>query len=377
MPLRFRSFLLHLCLFLAPVLAYAGKMPVNDTIIPTQPSITDERALKLLTTDPVFMENWINDVTLVYDNVRAVDLPDVTTIPIRFPGEKFTATWYGKFSSAYKWRWGRQHHGVDLGLKTGDTIYAAWNGVVRYAQWNKSGYGNCVVIRHKNGLETLYGHMSKLLVSPNEYVTSGEVIGLGGSTGRSTGPHLHFEIRYKDFSINPELVIDYSTRQVKLDTLQFVRSQIKGTTYNPPAEIASGKIVLQNSLANNSELRSDTAKAVISQPVETLPQNTIRAEEKVEKPIEEKKSVVSAPKRNPEPPAKPTAGKKTNPAPAKKEVGKKKQAPAKKATTYTIKSGDTYTSIAKKMGVSIQSLKKLNPKQKETLLMPGKTIRIR
>lgn len=202
-----------------------------DTIAPHLIHLTDERTLSLLLNDPVFMEYWFNDMTFSYDSVRVTDLPDVTVIPINYPGEKFTPTWYGKLTSAYQWRWGRQHHGVDLGLKTGNPIYAAWDGIVRYAQWNSSGYGNCVVIRHKNGLETLYGHMSKLMVIPNQYVSSGDMIGLGGSTGRSTGPHLHFEIRYKDFSINPEHIIDFETLRVRVDTFQFFRSSISGSRY--------------------------------------------------------------------------------------------------------------------------------------------------
>ncbi|MFM7709579.1 MAG: peptidoglycan DD-metalloendopeptidase family protein, partial [Ferruginibacter sp.] len=95
----------------------------------------------------------------------------------------------------------------------------AFDGIVRYAQYNKSGFGNCVIIRHMNGLETVYAHLSKIDVQPNAFVTSGQSIGLGGNTGHSKGPHLHFETRYKDFSFDPELYIDVKNQTLKLDTL--------------------------------------------------------------------------------------------------------------------------------------------------------------
>ncbi|MBM3431807.1 MAG: LysM peptidoglycan-binding domain-containing protein [Bacteroidetes bacterium] len=353
--MKFRCFLfsLMLCLLVLPTSARAVSC---DTLNPL-PSITDDRVLKLLTSDPVFLENWINNITFTYDSVRASDLPEMTIIPLLQPGEKFTPTWYGRLSSGYKWRWGRQHHGVDLVLKTGDTIYAAWEGVVRYAQWNKSGYGNCVVIRHKNGLETLYAHMSKLLVSPNQYVNSGESLGLGGSTGNSTGPHLHFEIRYKDFSINPELIIDYSTRTLKLDTFQFVRANISGSRY-------SGDI---NTTPGNLPPQSDSVARVLNNSIQT------------EAGGDKKPSLppTNPTGKNPEPDTE--VKKKSTPPPSTSGDKKKKKAVASKKlpTTYVVKKGDTYTSIAKKNGVTIAALKKLNPKQNETRLMPGQKIRIR
>lgn len=380
--------LLMLCLF--SQLSYASA-PAADTLTPTATNITDDRALRLLTTDPVYTENWINNVTFTYDNVRAVDLPEQTSIPVLQPGEKFTATWYGKLSSGYKWRWGRQHHGVDLGLKTGDPIYAAWDGVVRYAQWNKSGYGNCVVIRHRNGLETLYAHMSKLLVNPNQYVSSGEMIGLGGSTGNSTGPHLHFEIRYKDFSINPELIIDYNTRTLKLDTFQFIRSNISGTRYsgdiNAKQTVAAPEQIItpQPIIADSAKNIPVTTTMPVSQPVVNTPPPTVEPAATTTVPKNEKKEVASvkttsatsSKTEKKEVTAKNELAKKKE-ADKKKELAKKKEAAKKKsATTYIIQKGDTYTSISRRTGVSIATLKKLNPTQIETLLRPGSKIRLR
>jgi murein DD-endopeptidase MepM/ murein hydrolase activator NlpD len=121
----------------------------------------------------------------------------------------------GYLTSHFGPRKGRPHHGVDISLKTGDMIYAAWSGKVRYAKFNKGGYGNLVVIRHYNGLETFYAHLSKILVFPNQDVVAGEPIGLGGNTGRSFGAHLHFEVRFYDIPINPEHIIDFAKKDVK------------------------------------------------------------------------------------------------------------------------------------------------------------------
>lgn len=119
-------------------------------------------------------------------------------------------------------RWGRFHAGTDMRLKIGDTIRSAFDGKVRITRstMRKKGYGYFVMIRHKNGLETLYGHLSKVLVNTNQEVKAGDVIGLGGNTGRSTGPHLHFEFRYLGNPINPRKILDISDSSmvVKADT---------------------------------------------------------------------------------------------------------------------------------------------------------------
>ena len=110
----------------------------------------------------------------------------------------------GIVTSRYGYRKGRYHNGIDLNLRTGDTVKAAFSGRVRYAKWNDGGFGNLVIIRHHNGLETFYAHLSKHLVAPDQEVKAGEPIGLGGNTGRSFGAHLHFEVRFYDAPMNPE-----------------------------------------------------------------------------------------------------------------------------------------------------------------------------
>jgi len=134
----------------------------------------------------------------------------------------------GRLNSGFGWRGGIPHQGIDLQLRTGDSVAAAFDGVVRMSRWY-SGYGNCVIVRHYNGFETLYGHLSQRYVKPGQLVNAGEVLGLGGSTGRSTGPHLHFETRFLGRPINPMRIIDFKGDSLVTSTLM-----ISKNTFNLP-----------------------------------------------------------------------------------------------------------------------------------------------
>ena len=114
-------------------------------------------------------------------------------------------------------RWGRPHKGLDIKVYIGDTIRAAFSGKVRIVRYEAGGYGKYIVIRHPNGWETMYGHLSEQLVSENQSVKAGEVIGLGGNTGRSTGSHLHFETRLCGVALNPALMFDFRNQDVTGD----------------------------------------------------------------------------------------------------------------------------------------------------------------
>lgn len=126
-------------------------------------------------------------------------------------------------TSVYGWRWNRGHHGVDIALRTGDPVHAAFRGTVRIAS-RMGGYGNCVVLRHPNGLETLYGHLSKINVRHGQQVEAGDVIGHGGSTGNSTGPHLHFECRFLYQTFDPEWILDFKTYGLRTRRLHLDKS---------------------------------------------------------------------------------------------------------------------------------------------------------
>ncbi len=110
------------------------------------------------------------------------------------------------------------HYGVDIDLEVGDAVGAAFDGKVRIARRSKT-YGNVIVIRHGNGLETYYAHLSKINVEVGEEVFAGQIIGLGGNTGHSTGSHLHFEVRYLGQPINPTEIISFSEHKLISDTL--------------------------------------------------------------------------------------------------------------------------------------------------------------
>lgn len=113
-------------------------------------------------------------------------------------------------SRGYRW-----HYGTDLDLNTGDTIRAAFDGIVRIVRYEAGGWGYFVLLRHYNGLETLYGHMSKQLVEVGQLVKAGDIIGLGGSTGRSSGPHLHYEVRYQGNAFNSDALYDYMGEKLR------------------------------------------------------------------------------------------------------------------------------------------------------------------
>ncbi|MDR1003735.1 MAG: peptidoglycan DD-metalloendopeptidase family protein [Prevotellaceae bacterium] len=132
----------------------------------------------------------------------------------------------------YRPRRRRMHDGLDIKVATGDTIVAAFDGKVRIVknQGRRTGYGKYIVIRHNNGLETVYGHLSKQLVVVNQEIKAGEPIGLGGNTGRSTGSHLHFETRFLGIPINPALMFDFDKQDIVADTYTYnkVKQAVKG-----------------------------------------------------------------------------------------------------------------------------------------------------
>jgi murein DD-endopeptidase MepM/ murein hydrolase activator NlpD len=119
----------------------------------------------------------------------------------------------GIITSLYGYRDGRMHNGIDIALKTGDPVVSAFRGMVRVAK-NHGSFGNVVVIRHYNGFETVYAHLSKILVKPGDMVDPGQLIGKGGNTGRSRGAHLHFEMRFKGYALNPRFIIDLNKKQI-------------------------------------------------------------------------------------------------------------------------------------------------------------------
>ncbi len=160
----------------------------------------------------LFSAQWVNDQIFAY-RIKPDSIHD-TVIMLTTCERVFTLPVYGKLFRGFTY----SHKGLDIKLNKGDTIRAAFDGVVRYAKYNRGGFGNLVIVRHYNGLETYYGHLSKINVKVNEVLKSGDHLALGGSTGRSRGPHLHFEIRYKDVPLDPLRMIDFDNRKLIANT---------------------------------------------------------------------------------------------------------------------------------------------------------------
>jgi len=162
----------------------------------------------VLACDEVMTEAWNTEKIIPYE-VSRDSLPYRITLWLADSLERYCCPCQRPVFSRFGIRHGRNHNGVDMPAPTGTPAYAAFAGRVRYAGRTK-GYGNLVIMRHHNGLETFYGHLSKINVQAGDWAEAGSTIGLIGSTGHSTGPHLHFETRYKGFAFDPQWIIDFA-----------------------------------------------------------------------------------------------------------------------------------------------------------------------
>jgi len=158
-----------------------------------------------------------------------------TSCTIKLSGEQehgFTLPVCGVITCNFGWNKTYNHNGIDIDLRRGDKVVSAFDGVVRFAKW-ENGYGYVVVVRHANGLETLYAHLSKIKVKAGQVVNSGEVVGLGGATGHATGTHLHFEVRLKSRPINPKYLIDFAEEKLVNNELVFKTTRLGWAVYPP------------------------------------------------------------------------------------------------------------------------------------------------
>ncbi|MAX81011.1 MAG: hypothetical protein CL843_12665 [Crocinitomicaceae bacterium] len=166
-----------------------------------------------------YYHDWNTDVPNPYK--RSITVKDSTLqLPLvdNSRSLKYVPPIEGIITSGFGWRDGRNHNGIDIDLEVWDTVKTCFSGMVRVARWYGS-YGRVVVVRHYNGLETIYAHLHRFNVNPGQIVNAGDVIGLGGSSGRSTGSHLHWEIRFKGVPIDPKMFIDFDTQELMNDTL--------------------------------------------------------------------------------------------------------------------------------------------------------------
>lgn len=275
---------------------------------------------KMKRVDTLALQNLINRENIQspsaelyddWDNTyahKATELPDSFRIDLRHFHLPTTSR---VVTSNFGSRWGRQHKGIDLKVYIGDTIRSAFSGKVRMVKYERGGYGKYIVIRHSNGLETIYGHLSKQLVEENQVVRAGEVIGLGGNTGRSTGSHLHFETRLCGVALNPAILFDFRAQDVVADSYLFRKN-----TYMAESSEANR---LRGKIGNGSYTREEV-------------QGEMAYGSETEQVAEEKQY-------------------------------------------HKVAKGETLSAIAKKRGVSVSSLCKLNRISKRTRLRPGQILR--
>ena len=247
---------------------------------------------------------------------RATELPDSFVINLRHfsmptPSRVITSN----FGS----RWGRQHKGLDIKVYIGDTIRSAFSGKVRIVRYEAGGYGNYIVIRHRNGLETIYGHLSKQLGTENQGVREGESIGLGGNTGRSTGSHLHFETRLCGVALNPALFFDFRNQDVTGDSYVFLKDRYENDSQL--ATIERGKV-------DGGSYTRDQVYGEVG-----------HYKEKGE------------------------------------DAAIKSAANAAERVYYKVQNGETLASIAKKVGVSVEAICRLNGFRKDQRVRAGMIIR--
>jgi hypothetical protein len=190
---------------------------------------------KLMESDSTFVKDWVPDTTNPF-TAPLESLPLRNSIALVDSASRFVVPYQTKVFSRFGMRRGRRHQGVDLPLKMGTPVVAAFDGRVRASTYTK-GYGNLIIIRHENGLETFYGHLSKREVEVGDWVRAGDEIGLGGSTGRSTGPHLHFETRYQGYAFDPEWIADFEKGELRKNVFVLRRSYLDARSRYTPESI--------------------------------------------------------------------------------------------------------------------------------------------
>jgi len=170
-----------------------------------------------------YYNEWDEDLSNLFKDEFTAD----TTFTLELENSEygcFNMPSWGPVSSAFGWRHNRYHKGIDIQLRKGDTVTCAFDGMVRFAQ-KKGGYGNIVIVRHYNGLETVYAHLYKIKVKEGQVLGAGELIGLAGSTGKSTGPHLHFEVRFMGAPVNPQYFISFDYGNLLFNTVVFKKNK--------------------------------------------------------------------------------------------------------------------------------------------------------
>lgn len=264
----------------------------------------------------------------------------------------------------------RYHYGIDIKAHTGDTIYAAFDGKVRIKQYDRRGFGYFIVMRHLNGLETVYGHMSKFLVEENDFIMSGEPIGLAGNTGRSFGSHLHFETRFLGKPIDPNFIIDFEHKVCHRDTYLVTNDSFKKTTlssrvvrrpnqvnYVQAANRDNNKFV-SNDASHHTIRRGDTLERIARRYGVTIGQLCSLNNISRTTTLRIGRTLL------------------VNPTSTTTASNDKKDDSGAEAQYHKIASGDTLGAIALRYGVSVRQLCNLNNISTRTTLRIGKSLRV-
>ena len=203
-----------------------------------------------------FTRYWSTEKISPYrDSVKLSSIPSAVPITLVDSLRSYRYPIKGRITSRYGLRRKVNHNGIDIALKVGDTICSAFDGRVRFSKATETGYGTLVIVRHDNGIETYHGHLSKRLVEAGDRVVAGQPIALGGNSGRSTGPHLHFECRYMGQSFDPERLIDFRTGDLRRDYLLLKRSYF--SIYSKYEQDWNGEKVLADADKKENELSAE------------------------------------------------------------------------------------------------------------------------
>lgn len=203
----------------------------------------------------VYTSYWDMEKISPYREVALSSIPNATPIQLVDSLRAYRFPIKGRITSRYGLRRKVNHNGIDIAVKVGDTICSTFNGVVRFSKATDTGYGTLVIVRHDNGLETYHGHLSKRLVEAGDRVVAGQPIALGGNSGRSTGPHLHFECRYMGQSFDPERIINFNTGDLRREELLLKRAYF--SIYSKYEQDWNGEKLLAEADKKENELSAE------------------------------------------------------------------------------------------------------------------------
>ena len=342
----------------------------------------EEKENLMFPADELYGSNWENRWVDPFRGAAKVNFPDSFAIDCSSFVYPIAIDSMARITSKYGPRRRRMHKGIDLKVLKGDTIRAAFNGKVRIKAFERRGYGYYVVLRHPNGLETIYGHLSKILVEENQIVRAGETIGLGGNTGRSTGSHLHFETRFLGQAINPAEIIDFENGVPHQDTYVFHNVKINGRRSNIYTS-SSDRMVYHR--VKSGDTLGKIARIYGTSVNELCRLNGLKSTSvlRIGQSIRCSAGAVASAKAGTSKPTASASVKQTvkttvaADAAAVASINQTSDAGRQEATPvyHRVKSGDTLGAIAAKYGTTVSKLCELNGITKTTILKLGRSLR--